>query len=740
MEVKLIKNIILFVSLFIVLTTTVILVNYKTSIYKLNETFFNKIIYEQAKSNFENLEVFRMWNENYNGVFVKAEDKIKPNDYLVDNHIYSNNGELLVKINHTWMTKQLSQLMSKNRQTKYKITSLTPLNPENTPNEFEREALNYFENNLNENYYSKTIDNQTYNFMGKLSVEKSCLQCHSNYKEGEVRGGISISMPLDIYEINKKELALHYKLQVFLIIFAGVLIYCLIFYIVNKFYKKQEELLKLKEKYKIMYERYDYAVSGSNLGLWDWDLVTNEVYFSKLWKNMLGYEENEVENSLEFWDKNVHIEDKEKAYKDILDNQNKVTNFYENIHRLKHKDGSWIWILDKGRTIFDKNGKAIRMIGFHTDITKMHNLKIELTKLKKVIEHSPISIVIADLNGNIEYVNPHFCETTGYSYDEAIGENPRFLKSEYTSTLEYENLWNTITNKKTWVGKFKNKSKDGKEFWESAIITPIMDESNNITNYLAIKQEITKEIYLKEEIKNKEELMIAQSRHAAMGEMISMIAHQWRQPISVIAMACNNILIDIELEMLDNIQLKDSVESMTEQTKYLSQTIDDFRNFFKPNKKKELVNPKIIIYETLSIMSKSLENNNIKIIFDKKDDCEVKIYSRELLQVFLNIIKNAKESFENNHTKDKIIEISVSKINNVIRIEIFNNGGNINNEIHDKIFEPYFSTKNEKMGTGLGLYMSKIIIEKHLNGELGFYNKNDGVTFYVNLFEEDAKY
>ncbi len=266
------------------------------------------------------------------------------------------------------------------------------------------------------------------------------------------------------------------------------------------------------------------------------------------------------------------------------------------------------------------------MIGFYTNITKIKNLEMELSKLQKVIEHSPISIVITDIKGNIEYVNPNFCQITGYSAEEAMGNNPRVLKSEYNSSLEYKDLWETIINKKTWVGKFKNKDKNGKEFWESAIITPILDDSNEIVNFLAIKKEITKEIYLKDEIKNKEEMMIAQSRHAAMGEMISMIAHQWRQPISVIAMACNNILIDIELESIDNEQLKDSAESMLEQTKYLSQTIEDFRNFFKPDKKREIVNPKEVVEETLSIISSSLESNNINVIFEKADDCKVSIF------------------------------------------------------------------------------------------------------------------
>ena len=732
------KNIILVVFFVLVTITILMLTNYRTNVYEVNKEYYHKIVYEEAKNHFENLKIFRAWNAKYGGVFVKSDGKIQPNKFLVDNHIFSKDGELLVKINPAWMTKQVVELMNKNENTKYKykITSLKPLNPENTPNNFEKEALSFFEKNLAEDYYFK-IDEESnsFNFMGKLYVDKACLHCHASqgYKEGEVRGGISITFPLEVYKSHDKELEYYYKLQIFFIVLIGILIYAFIFYIVNRFYKEQEELNELKEKYKLMYDRYELAVNGAELGLWDWDLKTNEIYFSKEWKKMLGYEEDEIPNRLEFWDENVHPLDKEKAYEDILNNQNKNTQTYENIHRLKHKDGSWVWILDKGKTLFDKDGIAIRMLGFHTNITKIQNLKMELSKLKKVIEHSPISIVITDVNGKIEYVNPHFCQITGYTINEAIGVNPRVLKSEYTSIMEYKDLWETITNKKTWVGRFKNKSKNGREFWESAIITPILNDSNEITNYLAIKQEITKEIYLKEEIKNKEEMMIAQSRHAAMGEMISMIAHQWRQPISVIGMACNNILVDIELEMVDYEQLKDSAESMLEQTKYLSQTIEDFRDFFKPNKEKELVNPKVIVDETLSIMSKSLENNDVFVIFNKIDDCHVHVFSRELLQVFLNIIKNAKEAFEGKNIENKIIEISIRKLNQRVRIEIFDNAGNIDEKIKDKIFDPYFSTKDEKTGTGLGLYMSKTIIEKHLNGELGFFNKNEGVVFYIDL-------
>lgn len=736
MNLKLLRNIAYLFLAIIVFYMAFTVINSKNKIYETNKTLFNKTIYNEAKTHFENLKIFRAWNSQFGGIYVKAKDEIKPNKYLVNNHLYTNDNELLVKINPAWMTRQLAEMMNERSAYKYKITSLKPLNPENAANNFEKEALEYFEKNQYSNYYTKVDDqNNMLNFMGKLVVEKSCLKCHATqgYKEGEVRGGISVSIPMDLYEEHWESLDDEYSSQILSIAIFSIVIFTIGVLVINSIYKNQKNQKELKDKYKILYDRYDYAVSGSKLGLWDWNLETNEVYFSKIWKNMLGFEENELENTLKTWDERVHPEDKEKTLKDIKDNHEGKTEFYENIHRLKHKDGSWLWILDKGKTIFDKNGKALRMVGFHTNITKRQELENELLKLKIAIEHSPISIVITNIDGNIEYVNPHFSDVTGYRYEDSIGQNPRILKSELTSSSEYKVLWDTLLAKKTWRGTFKNIDKDGNEFWESAIITPILDDKNEIINYLAVKQEITKEVYLKEELKDKEEMMIAQSRHAAMGEMISMIAHQWRQPISVISMAANNTLADIELDMVENDELKENTEFILDQTKYLSQTIEDFRNFFKPNKQKELVKPKDIIDETLKIMLKSLENNNIVLTICVENESSVEVHSRELLQVFINIIKNAKEALVSNNIQNKEIKVRIYRIHNTLRTSFTDNAGGIKESIMDKIFDPYFSTKDEKAGTGLGLYMCKTIVDKHFHGVIGVYNCDKGACFYVDL-------
>ncbi len=238
-------------------------------------------------------------------------------------------------------------------------------------------------------------------------------------------------------------------------------------------------------------------------------------------------------------------------------------------------------------------------------------------------------------------------------------------------------------------------------------------------------------------LQKKEDMMIAQSRHAAMGEMISMIAHQWRQPITVISMIANNMILDVELDEMNEESIRKNATKTLQQTAHLSKTIDDFKNFFKPNKKKELVLVNDILEENFSIISKSLMNNNIDLKKVYESETPILIYSRELLQVLINILKNAKEALLENKIENAAISVKTSEDNNYVKISICDNGKGIDEAIISKIYDPYFSTKDEKVGTGLGLYMSKTIIDKHLHGSIKATNQdNSGVCFDILLPKE----
>jgi len=254
---------------------------------------------------------------------------------------------------------------------------------------------------------------------------------------------------------------------------------------------------------------------------------------------------------------------------------------------------------------------------------------------------------------------------------------------------------------------------------------------------------------VKEEIeKNRlqEEQLRERARMAQMGEMISMIAHQWRQPLGAISSTSINLQVKMELGVFDLEHETGKVEFkayMTDQlgkidsfVKSLTNTIDDFRNFYKPNKKSKLVFVKEPLTKALGIVRASFESEGIEIIDSVGSTKKIKLHVNEIMQVVLNILKNAHDNFIEKKIKTPKIYLSCEDVENGVLIKIRDNGGGIPEDILEKIFDPYFSTKNEKNGTGLGLYMSKTMVEEHHDGILSAVNEGDGVCFMIELNRE----
>ncbi len=243
---------------------------------------------------------------------------------------------------------------------------------------------------------------------------------------------------------------------------------------------------------------------------------------------------------------------------------------------------------------------------------------------------------------------------------------------------------------------------------------------------------------LEERTRKNEKLMLHQSRLAAMGEMISMIAHQWRQPITTIGMSANNMILEVEMDEVKKEEFTDHLHSILDQVRYLSQTIDDFRNFFDPNRQKEKVTMEKVIDEVRKIISKSLEANGIELTVAQESVGEVEIYENELVQVMLNIIKNAKDELVAKAPKHRVIHIEVTDDTESVTIRISDTAGGIPEKDLLRIFEPYYSTKGVN-GTGLGLYMSEVIITKHFQGTIRAENAEEGARFTIRFPRESEE-
>ena len=291
-------------------------------------------------------------------------------------------------------------------------------------------------------------------------------------------------------------------------------------------------------------------------------------------------------------------------------------------------------------------------------------------------------------------------------------------------------LKKSIVEEKSWQDEIKILNKNSEPLWFLIILEPLFNDDKNLDSFYLIFKNIT----LNKTLNTQKKLFLEQSKMAAMGELISMIAHQWRQPLQTISILVQKLtLTRISNGFVDNDILEKSVDDVETQLSYMSKTIDDFRNFFKPEKQKTIFRLSETVDKTLVFLHYMLTINNIDIKIEIINDLEISSYENNIIQVLINLIKNSKDALLERDSENKHIIIRVNFNENYAIIEVEDNAGGIPEKNLDKIFQSYFSTKNNENGTGLGLYMSKIIIEEHCQGKIKVKNNKDGALFTILL-------
>lgn len=345
---------------------------------------------------------------------------------------------------------------------------------------------------------------------------------------------------------------------------------------------------------------------------------------------------------------------------------------------------------------------------------------------KKLMIDNNIIYSETDAKGLITYISKPFERISGYTKEELIGKTHALLKSHETPEWAHRELWHDLLASKQWQGEFVNKRKDGSLYTVQSNISPIYFRSKLI-GYSSTSVDTTALKAASQELQIK-------SKQAAMGEMVAMIAHQWRQPITSIGLIAGNLRFDMMMDELDTDVLKEGLSTIDSHVKYLSNTIDIFRNFLKEGKKKEKTTMKNILDEVLLLVKEECKSNEIRIEANNEcQDFKLTTFKDELTQAIINIVNNSKDALLEHKVIAPKIKIECKDDAKALYIAIADNGGGIKEEILPKIFTPYFSTKKEKHGTGLGLYMTKTIIEENLDGELSVQNKDDGVVFTITL-------
>ena len=449
----------------------------------------------------------------------------------------------------------------------------------------------------------------------------------------------------------------------------GTIIVLILTYSYKNFHANKKHLLEMKNM--------ETAQELGHMGSWEWNIATGELIWSDEVYRIFGEEPQSFPASYDGFKSYIPTE-YHAGLEQAIDTAMKSHEPYEYDHPVKQKNGTLISVREAGYVRFNDDGEPVSMLGTVLDIDSVVRAKTaqreneELTDLLKKFDENVIASN-TDLHGNITYASQAFCKISGYSHDELINQPQNIVRHVDMPKEIYKELWRTIKLGNTWHGELKNTKKDGTVYWVDSTISPIYDHNKEVVGYSSIRRDITHEKQveylhnslsvksgelqrlnntlerrIKEavlESKKKDHLMAQQSKLASMGEMIGNIAHQWRQPLNALALLLQKQQMFFERGLLTSEKLQETVNKGTTLINKMSTTIDDFRDFFKPNKEKIHFDIKNAIEDTLEIIDASLYNENIRLVLDVDEGYKIYGYKNEFSQVILNLINNAKDVF-----------------------------------------------------------------------------------------------
>jgi len=497
-------------------------------------------------------------------------------------------------------------------------------------------------------------------------------------------------------------------------------------------YKESQKLLLTSEN------RIRLALKGADLGYWDWNIKTGEEIFNSRLTEMLGYCIEQVDKNISWWKDKIHPDDREAIDKDLEDHFLGKTLFYENEHRLKHKSGEWIWILERGMVIKrDEVGNPLHMIGTHLDINEKKKHQEQQKLLKTVIEQSHDTVIIADNKGIIQYVNPTFSKTTGYSAEEAIGKHVTLLSNEPSKNKKTMDKIIETLQHSSWTGLFTNKTKSGEKYIEKAVISPIWDEkSKKITHFVSVQNNITETIEMQKQLLNSQKMQ-------AIGTLSSSIAHDFNNILSCI-IGHSEIALESNKNKLD---ISSNITTIIHASERAKELVNQILSFSKPSNDNSTTFNLVPLIKEINNLLQGAFPDNIKIKLEITTP-NLYIYGNPsyIHQSIINICTNACHAMRDNAGTLQITlqNITIDENNQHIyqpnikqakyaQIIITDTGCGIDKNILNKIFDKYFTTKSPTEGTGLGLYNVKNMINS-LHGSISVESKlEQGSSFTIML-------
>jgi PAS domain S-box-containing protein len=482
-------------------------------------------------------------------------------------------------------------------------------------------------------------------------------------------------------------------------------------------------------------ERWELALRGNNDGIWDWNVQTNEVFFSDRWKTMLGYEPHDIANHVEEWATRVHPDDLEFVMQAVQDHLAKRTPFYVTEHRLRCKDGHYKWILDRGQAVWDEQGNATRMVGSHSDISDRKVAEQTIQEQAALLNVATDAILLRDLENHILYWNQGAERLYGWTAAEAIGKKTTELICQ-ESVAEVETALRIVLVEGQWQGELAKIRKDGQPCLVENRWTLVRDEAGNPKSILTVATDIT-------EKKKLERQFLRAQRMESLGTLASGIAHDLNNILTPILTAAQ--LLPLQLSNpseKSQALLKIIAESARRGSDLVTQILSFARGVEGQSMPLQLGH---VLSEVVQVIQQTFPKSIVlERLIPTTNLGLVLADATQLHQVFMNLCVNARDAMPEGGTlritaENLTIDENYARMNidaqvgSYVVVTIADTGMGIPPEQLDRIFEPFFTTKEAGKGTGLGLSTSVGIIKKH-GGFINVYSEvNRGTQFKIYL-------
>jgi signal transduction histidine kinase/PAS domain-containing protein len=534
-----------------------------------------------------------------------------------------------------------------------------------------------------------------------------------------------------------------------------------IFQDITNFKNQEIKILSANKELELAHQFLDLALEGASLGIWDWDLITNNVTFDRRWAEMLGLNIHEIEMKLSTWERRVHPDDLESCYKDIQAYINGQSESYENVHRMKHQNGEWVYILDRGKfSAWDEQGKPIRFTGTHFNLTKQVLNEITIREISQIraayIEH------IKDKKEFFQTLLDKIIKLTESEYG-FIGEALKDEKGPYLKTFAITDIsWNEETKL-----FYKDNAPRGLEFrqldslygnilksgmplisnsphnhpakhglppghpslnsfmgvpiYHNEKMLAIVGVANRKEGYSEsflqqlnpILQVIGDIIYaqsLENEVEAQKNMAIHNAKLASVGLLAAGVGHEINNPLTIVIGQIELVQKQLMASEVYDSKIHDRFEKILSSCERISRIVKGLRSFSKTSKSDiSKVNLVEIIQTTLALLENIFAKEQIKIEFIAKDDVSIDSNSGRMEQVLLNLLVNARDAIA--EVQDKKIRINCFIQGQTAVLTVEDNGLGIDENLQEKIFEPFFTTKELNQGTGLGLAIVSSIVK-----------------------------